>query len=56
MAARPASAAFGAAQRDGRTRQPQGLQSLRGLAPWCVGIEGRPVRARLNQRMFDSQI
>jgi hypothetical protein len=50
------AAPFKGARRDGRTRLPQGLQTLRGLAPWCVGRQGQPVGVRLNQQMFDSQI
>jgi hypothetical protein len=34
-----------------------GVKTVNGRAPWCVGgFEGQPLRARLNQRDFDSQI
>lgn len=56
-AARHASAPLGAARRAGRGCEPQSLRTLSGLAPWgVVGLDGRPVRARLNQQFFDSQI
>ena len=46
-----------ALRRAGRRSEPQGPETLSGLGKWYVGgTEGRPVAARLNQQIFDSQI